>query len=95
MVRGFNAARSQPPNVAIKMQTYRQFVDFSNPIPKSLLLSTKKDILSPNEEQKREKHSSDLRFRFGKQAGVFRIAHELICKSLPSIMYVFRDYSTF
>ena len=51
-------------------------------------------FLFPNKEQKGEKHSSDIRFRFSKQARVFRIAHELICKSLRSIMYVFRNYST-
>lgn len=96
-LRSFNPACSQAPNVAIKMHTYRQLVDFSDPIYSSLyFIYQKRYFLFPQKKRiKKRKHSSDTRFRSRKQAGVFRKAHELICKRLPSIMYVFRDYSTF
>ena len=54
LMRSFNLARSQAPNVAIRMQTYWQFVDFSNSIPKSLFYQSKK-IFCPQMKKKKRK----------------------------------------
>lgn len=53
-LRSFHPARSQAPNVAIKMQTCRQFVDFSDRIPKSIFYLSKKIfcLQMKNEERK-------------------------------------------
>ena len=50
-------------NVAIKVQTCRQFVDFIDPVHKSLFY--------PSKKQTKEKNWSHFRFRFGKQVGKF------------------------
>ena len=59
---------NQARNAAIKKQTCRQFVDFTDPVPKSLFYPSKK-------KQTREKNLSHFRFHFGKQVGKF-IAQE-------------------
>lgn len=74
---------NQARNVVIKKQTCRQFVDFTDPVPKSLFYPSKKKT---NER----KEFVAFSLRFGKQVGKF-IAKEIsrtffvICKSLPSI----------
>ena len=76
-LRSFNPACSQAPNVAIKMQTCRQSVDFN------LYFIYQKNIFSPNKEQKREKHSSDIRFLFGKQVAAFAQRTSWFAKVCP------------
>ena len=61
-MRSFDTT-NQARNVAIKVQTCRQFVDFIDPVPKSLFIHQKKKT--------GEKNSSHFRFRFGKQVGKF------------------------
>ena len=71
------------------LQTCRQFLNFIDPVPKSLFYPSKRTW------QKSEKNSPHFLFRFGKQlpwrVHSVRISRPffLICKSLPRIPYVF------
>ena len=70
-------------NVAIKVQTCRQFVDFIDPVPKSLFYPSKKKT-----NERKEFVAFSLSFRqTGRKVYSTRISRTffLICKSLPSI----------
>ena len=71
-MRSFDTT-NQALNVAIKVQTCRQFVDFIDPGPSLYFIHQK--------EQKRKKNSSHFRFRFGKQVAEFTAQEfpELFC----------------
>ena len=73
---------NQARNAAIKKQTCRQFVDFTDPVPKSLFYPSKKT------NERKEFVAFSLSFRqTGRKVYSTRISRTffLTCKSLPSI----------
>ena len=73
-------------NVAIKVQTCRQFVDFIDPGPSLYFIHQK--------EQKREKNSSHFRFRFDKQVAEFTAQEfpELFCSFAKVCQVLYMDF---
>ena len=84
-MRSFDTT-NQALNVAIKVQTCRQFVDFIDPGPSLYFIHQK--------EQKREKNSSHFRFRFDKQVAEFTAQEfpELFCSFAKVCQVLYMDF---
>ena len=89
---------NQARNAAIKMQTCRQFVDFSHPIAKSLFVLSKTRYFVSKLRTKEKKdfvpfllssRQTGFRVHSARTSGTFFLS----CKSLPSITCLFRVYS--